>query len=346
VHRGGPAPQPDRARPPRAPRRQAARHSPAPRAPPAEPPAAERAEGTRRATGRAAGRPTQRRAAAPRGGRHAARGARLLRDPRAAAGRRERGPGRGHEAQRRRGARGRDPAGRQGAGRAHARPRLRVVAHARALPRRARARLDVSAVRGCADSVPLHVRPAPDAVSGSPRGTSGSRATTTVVPAALRSVTPGGTMSFWFHMSSRIAPLAALAVIGSGCQTSSAASSSDAPANAADQEPAVTQPAHAPAHGHGEHGAEGVGHGAHRGVHLRGAERGHAAGNAPERDASQKPDEIYAAMGIEPGDTVVDLGAGTGYLIPKLSTAVGPEGAVLAADIEPKMLAFLDDAAK
>lgn len=153
-------------------------------------------------------------------------------------------------------------------------------------------------------------------------------------------------MSFWFHMSSRIAPLAALAVIGSGCQTSSAASSSDAPANAADQEPAVTQPAHAPAHGHGEHGAEGVGHGAHRGDHFQDPERFVAAWNAPERDAYQKPDEIIAAMGIEPGDTVVDLGAGTGYLIPKLSTAVGPEGAVLAADIEPKMLAFLDDAAK
>lgn len=87
-------------------------------------------------------------------------------------------------------------------------------------------------------------------------------------------------------------------------------------------------------------------HGAHRGDHFADPEKFVPAWNAPERDEWQKPNEILAAMNIEPGDTVVDLGAGTGYLIPKLSAAVGPSGTVLAADIEPAMLAFLDEAAK
>ncbi|MBK9369079.1 MAG: methyltransferase domain-containing protein [Deltaproteobacteria bacterium] len=51
-------------------------------------------------------------------------------------------------------------------------------------------------------------------------------------------------------------------------------------------------------------------------------------------------------MGLTPGQTVVDLGAGTGYLLPPLVKAVGPEGVVIAADIEQAMLTFLGDAAK
>jgi predicted methyltransferase len=69
------------------------------------------------------------------------------------------------------------------------------------------------------------------------------------------------------------------------------------------------------------------------------------AWNAPDRDAWQKPGEIVAAMRVEPGATVVDLGAGTGYLIPSLAEAVGPTGTVLAADVEPAMLEYLEKAA-
>ncbi len=67
--------------------------------------------------------------------------------------------------------------------------------------------------------------------------------------------------------------------------------------------------------------------------------------NDPGRDAWQKPEEIVAALALRPGDTVVDLGAGTGYLVPALAAAVGPAGSVVAADLEPAMLRFLEAAA-
>src|SRR2546428_13457597 len=64
-----------------------------------------------------------------------------------------------------------------------------------------------------------------------------------------------------------------------------------------------------------------------------------AAFDDPSRDAWQKPAEVVAALGLRPGMTVADLGAGTGYFSRHLSAAVGPEGTVLAADTEPNMVA-------
>jgi ubiquinone/menaquinone biosynthesis C-methylase UbiE len=61
----------------------------------------------------------------------------------------------------------------------------------------------------------------------------------------------------------------------------------------------------------------------------------------PDRLAWQKPDHVIAVMGIEPGMTVVDIGAGTGFFEPLLAQAVGPSGKVLALDVEPKMVEHL-----
>ncbi|MCB1317624.1 MAG: class I SAM-dependent methyltransferase, partial [Leptospiraceae bacterium] len=63
--------------------------------------------------------------------------------------------------------------------------------------------------------------------------------------------------------------------------------------------------------------------------------------DAPERDAWQKPDDIVEAMEMEPGMFVADVGAGTGYMLEHLSAAVGPQGQVLAIDIEPDMIAYM-----
>jgi len=46
-----------------------------------------------------------------------------------------------------------------------------------------------------------------------------------------------------------------------------------------------------------------------------------------------------AALGLEPGDTVLEIGAGTGRNLPYLLDAVGPEGRVLAVDASAGMLA-------
>jgi cyclopropane fatty-acyl-phospholipid synthase-like methyltransferase len=65
----------------------------------------------------------------------------------------------------------------------------------------------------------------------------------------------------------------------------------------------------------------------------------------PSRDEWQKPQSVIEAMEIPPGAAVADIGAGTGYFEPYLSRAVGPNGKVLALDVEPDMVAHLKDRA-
>jgi len=65
----------------------------------------------------------------------------------------------------------------------------------------------------------------------------------------------------------------------------------------------------------------------------------------PSREAWQKPDEVVALMNLSPGQTAVDLGAGTGYFLSRLSRAVGPRGAVIATDIEPDMVRYMNERA-
>ncbi len=60
----------------------------------------------------------------------------------------------------------------------------------------------------------------------------------------------------------------------------------------------------------------------------------------PARDVWQKPAELVAAMQVEEGMTVADIGTGTGYLLPHLVRAVG-RGRVIAQDIEVAMLEWV-----
>ena len=60
--------------------------------------------------------------------------------------------------------------------------------------------------------------------------------------------------------------------------------------------------------------------------------------SAPDRDEKQKPRELVEAMSLKPGMVVADIGTGTGYMLPYLSQAVGPQGHVLAEDIFPDFL--------
>ncbi|MGB5813388.1 MAG: methyltransferase [Polyangiales bacterium] len=63
--------------------------------------------------------------------------------------------------------------------------------------------------------------------------------------------------------------------------------------------------------------------------------------DAKERYWWQQPERVIAMMECEPGMTVVDLGAGTGYFLPYLSQAVGPGGHVLALDTDRDMIEHL-----
>src|SRR5262249_32059366 len=78
---------------------------------------------------------------------------------------------------------------------------------------------------------------------------------------------------------------------------------------------------------------------------FSGAENWAKVFDDPARDAWQRPDEVVALLGLRPGMTVVDLGAGTGYFEPQLARAVGPSGRVLALDVEPDMVRYLRERA-
>jgi ubiquinone/menaquinone biosynthesis C-methylase UbiE len=59
----------------------------------------------------------------------------------------------------------------------------------------------------------------------------------------------------------------------------------------------------------------------------------------PGRDEKQKPQELIAAMGLQRGMTVADIGTGIGYMLPFLSHTVGRRGHVIAEDIFDDFLA-------
>ena len=65
----------------------------------------------------------------------------------------------------------------------------------------------------------------------------------------------------------------------------------------------------------------------------------------PARDAWQKPDELLRSLGVASGQTIADLGAGTGYLSVRIAKVVGEAGRVLAIDVEPKLVAHMKERA-
>jgi cyclopropane fatty-acyl-phospholipid synthase-like methyltransferase len=93
----------------------------------------------------------------------------------------------------------------------------------------------------------------------------------------------------------------------------------------------------------GEHhpGGAAEGHGLHH--DFSNAEHWTAVFDSEERREWQKPDEVVALMDVEPGMTVADLGAGTGFFEGYLAAAVGSEGRVLALEPEASLVAFMTE---
>ena len=60
----------------------------------------------------------------------------------------------------------------------------------------------------------------------------------------------------------------------------------------------------------------------------------------PLRRLIHDPEKILAPY-VESGDAVLDVGCGMGYFSLGLAKLVGPEGKVIAADLQPQMLAGL-----
>lgn len=93
-------------------------------------------------------------------------------------------------------------------------------------------------------------------------------------------------------------------------------------------------------HAHPHHHESGHDDGAHH-HGFKEPEKYAVKWNDPERDTWQHPEEIIAAMGVESGHVVVDIGAGTGYMVAHLSKAVGESGEVMALDVEESMVKYI-----
>ncbi len=60
-----------------------------------------------------------------------------------------------------------------------------------------------------------------------------------------------------------------------------------------------------------------------------------------ERETTQKPEYVLDAIGIREGQTVADVGCGSGYFTTRIAKRLGPRGRVLATDLQPEMLELL-----
>jgi cyclopropane fatty-acyl-phospholipid synthase-like methyltransferase len=90
---------------------------------------------------------------------------------------------------------------------------------------------------------------------------------------------------------------------------------------------------------HGQqHGA--AGHADHMDHSFADVERYAKTFDDPARDAWQMPDHVIGALGLTAGQSVADIGAGTGYFSVRLARAAGSPK-VFAVDIEPAMVAYL-----
>jgi predicted methyltransferase len=114
--------------------------------------------------------------------------------------------------------------------------------------------------------------------------------------------------------------------------------------------PAPTPPPVAPpaapvgeAHAHGAPGAHDDATETHR---FDDAARWAKVFDDPARDAWQSPDLVVRLLELKPGQTVADIGAGTGYFNPHLARAVGTTGKVIAVDVEPALIAHLAERAR
>ena len=65
-----------------------------------------------------------------------------------------------------------------------------------------------------------------------------------------------------------------------------------------------------------------------------------------ERQQEERGDLLLRELGLKPGMTVADVGAGTGYYARRMAPLVGSTGEVLAVDVQPQMIQMLTELAK
>jgi len=65
-----------------------------------------------------------------------------------------------------------------------------------------------------------------------------------------------------------------------------------------------------------------------------------------KREREERTDLLLEALALQPGMVVADIGAGTGYLSRRMAPLVMPGGKIIALDLQPEMVTFLQTGAK
>ncbi len=66
----------------------------------------------------------------------------------------------------------------------------------------------------------------------------------------------------------------------------------------------------------------------------------------PDRLAGMRVDDILNQLGLESGDIVADIGAGSGAISRPMARAVAPGGKVLAVEVDQELLDYIDERSK
>ncbi len=67
--------------------------------------------------------------------------------------------------------------------------------------------------------------------------------------------------------------------------------------------------------------------------------------DSPERRSSQDPNRLWRRVGLKRGDTVVDVGAGSGFYTFPAAVRVGPSGRVYAVDVSQDLVGLVRERA-
>lgn len=67
--------------------------------------------------------------------------------------------------------------------------------------------------------------------------------------------------------------------------------------------------------------------------------------DSPGRDKRLQIDRVMDILGIAPGKTVADIGAGSGWFTVRAARRVGEGGVVYAVDINPESIRYVTDRA-